>query len=162
MRSRNAGWIVSVRFAVQMNITFERSNGTPEVVVAEGVVLLGVEHLEQGRARVAAEVGADLVHLVHHEDRVVGARLVDALDDAAGHRAHVGAAVAADLGLVLDAAEREAHELAARARARSSGRGWSCPTPGGPTKQRSGPFVFSLSLRTARYSTMRSLTFSRP
>ena len=29
MRSRNAGWIVSVRFAVQMNITFERSNGTP-------------------------------------------------------------------------------------------------------------------------------------
>ena len=36
------------------------------------------------------------------------------------------------------------------------------PTPGGPTKHSSGPFIFSLSLRTARYSTMRSLTFSRP
>ena len=114
MRSRKAGWMVSVRLAVQMNITFERSNGTPEVVVAEGVVLLGVEHLEQRRARVAAEVGADLVHLVHHEDRVVGARLVDALDDAAGHRADVGAPVAADLGLVLDPAQGEAHELAAQ------------------------------------------------
>ena len=35
------------------------------------------------------------------------------------------------------------------------------PTPGGPTKHSSGPFILSLSLRTARYSTMRSLTFSR-
>ena len=29
MRSRKAAWMVSVRFAVQMNITFERSKGTP-------------------------------------------------------------------------------------------------------------------------------------
>ena len=29
MRSRKAGWIVSVRFAVQMNMTFDRSKGTP-------------------------------------------------------------------------------------------------------------------------------------
>ena len=31
------------------------------------------------------------------------------------------------------------------------------PTPGGPTKQRIGPLLFFLSLRTARYSRMRSL-----
>jgi hypothetical protein len=44
-----------------------------EVVVAEGPVLLGVEDLEQGRAGVAAEVVAELVDLVEHDDRVVGA-----------------------------------------------------------------------------------------
>ena len=36
------------------------------------------------------------------------------------------------------------------------------PTPGGPRKQRIGPFTSGLSLRTARYSRTRSLTFSRP
>ena len=36
------------------------------------------------------------------------------------------------------------------------------PTPGGPTRHRIGPFLFGASLRTARYSTMRFLTFSRP
>ena len=41
-----------------------------------------------------------------------------------GQRADVGAAVAADLGLVADAAEREAHELAVeRARDRAAERG---------------------------------------
>ena len=35
------------------------------------------------------------------------------------------------------------------------------PTPGGPTKQRIGPFTSGFSLRTARYSRMRSFAFSR-
>ena len=35
------------------------------------------------------------------------------------------------------------------------------PTPGGPTKQRIGPFISCLSIRTARYSKIRSLIFSR-
>ena len=45
-----------------------------EVVVAEGVVLRRVEHLEHRARRVAAEVGAHLVDLVDHEDRVLRAR----------------------------------------------------------------------------------------
>src|ERR1044071_1707833 len=36
------------------------------------------------------------------------------------------------------------------------------PTPGGPTRQRIGPFILSTRCWTARYSRMRSLTFSRP
>src|SRR3982751_5742785 len=36
------------------------------------------------------------------------------------------------------------------------------PTPGGPTKHRIGPLRFGFSLRTARYSRMRSFAFSRP
>ena len=55
---------------------------------------------------------AELVDLVEQEDRVLGAGLLHPLDDAAGHRADVGAAVAADVGLVAHAAERDAHVLA--------------------------------------------------
>ena len=74
MRSRSGRGIVSSMFAVAMNSTLERSNGDVEVVVAEGVVLLRVEHLEQRRGRIAAEVGAHLVDLVEHEHRVAASR----------------------------------------------------------------------------------------
>ena len=36
------------------------------------------------------------------------------------------------------------------------------PTPGGPTNRRMGLRIVSASVRTARYSRMRSLIFSRP
>ena len=71
------------------------------------------------------------------------------LDDAAGHRADVGAAVAADLGLVVHAAERRcARTCGPCARAID----WPSdvlPTPGGPTKQRIGalPCGFELAHR---------------
>ena len=132
-----------------------------EVVVAEGRVLLGVEDFQKRRRRIAAEVRAELVDLVEHEDRVVRARLANALDDPAGHGADVGPAVAADLGLVVHAAQADADELAARAPWRCSCPATSCPRPAGPTKQRIGPFMSFFSLRTARYSRIRSLIFSR-
>src|SRR5882724_10063194 len=84
-----------------------------QVVVVEGAVLLGIEHLQQRRRRVAAEVGGHLVHLVEQEDRFARAGALHALDDLARQRADVGAAVAADLGLVAHAAQRHAHELPA-------------------------------------------------
>ena len=65
------------------------------------------------RGGVAAEVGAELVDLVEHHDRVARAGLADLGDDPAGHGADVGAAVAADVGLVAHAAEGDADELAA-------------------------------------------------
>ncbi len=83
-----------------------------EVVVREGEVLLRIQHLEQGRGGIAAKIRAELVHLVEHEDGIVRAGALDALDDASGQRADVGATVAADLGLVPHAAERDADELA--------------------------------------------------
>ena len=70
MRSRSGAGIGSAMFAVATNMTFDRSYGNLEVVVGERVVLLGIEHLEQRRRGVAAEVVTDLVHLVHHEDGV--------------------------------------------------------------------------------------------
>ena len=83
-----------------------------EVVVEERVVLFRVEHLEQRRRRVAAEVHRHLVDFVEQEHRVHRAGLLHHLDDLAGERADVGAAVAADFGLVAHAAERQPHELA--------------------------------------------------
>ena len=83
-----------------------------EIVVAELAVLLRVEHLQQRAARVAAEVAAQLVDLVEHEDRVPALDAAQALDDAARHGADVGAPEAADVGLVADAAQRQAHKLA--------------------------------------------------
>ena len=95
-----------------------------EVVVAERVVLRRVEHLEQRRRRIAAPVGADLVDLVEHDDRVHGAGVAQGAHQPAGQRADVGPAMAADLRLVAHAAERHADELPARgARDRLADRG---------------------------------------
>src|SRR5690606_11896981 len=85
-----------------------------EVVVDEVRVLRRVEDLEQRRGGVALEGRAQLVHLVEQEHRVLGARLADALDDAARHGADVRAAVAADVGLVARAAKTYADVLAAQ------------------------------------------------
>ena len=74
MRSRRAGGTVSRMLAVVMNSTSREVEGQVDVVVLEAVVLLGVEHLEQRRRGVAAEVGADLVDLVEDDDRVLALR----------------------------------------------------------------------------------------
>ena len=124
MRSSSGPGIVSATFAVAMKTTSRQVELDVEVVVAERVVLRRVEHLEQRRRRVAAPVGADLVDLVEHDHRVHRPGVAQGADEPARQRADVGAPVAADLGLVADAAERHAHELAAeRARDRLADRG---------------------------------------
>ncbi|EBA08763.1 hypothetical protein SSE37_03935 [Sagittula stellata E-37] len=85
-----------------------------EIVVHEGRVLFGVQHLQHGRSRIATEVLPHLVDLVEQDERVRGLRLLQRLDDLAGHGADVGPAVAADLGFIAHAAQRNADELAAR------------------------------------------------
>ena len=113
MRSRSGPGTVSIVLAVAMNRTLREVERHVEVMVGEGVVLRRVEHFEQGRGGIAAEVGAELVDLVEHHDRVARAGLAELGDDPAGHRADVGAAVAADVGLVAHAAQGDADELAA-------------------------------------------------
>ncbi len=76
-----------------------------EIMVLEAVVLLGIEHFQQRRGRIAAEVLAELVDLVEQEQRVRCPRLLDVGNDLARQRADVGPAVAADLGLVAHAAQ---------------------------------------------------------
>ena len=82
-----------------------------------------------------------------------------------GHRYR--SVVATDLGLVANAAERHADELRFSDRAIDSPID-VLPVPGGPTRVRIAPGAStsiprsSRSLRTAMYSTMRSLTSSSP
>ena len=116
-----------------------------EVVVAEVRVLLGVEHLEHRARRVAAEVGAHLVDLVDQHHRVLRLGVAQGADDRARHRADVGAAVAADLGLVAHAADREPDELAAdRAGDRLAERGLADARRADEAEDRAGEVVLQL------------------
>ena len=81
-------------------------------MVPESVVLGRVEHLQQGRGGVTAVVTAQLVDLVQQHDRVHRPGLAHSSHDTARKGADIGAAVAADLGLVTHPAERHADELA--------------------------------------------------
>ena len=65
------------------------------------------------RRRIAAKIRADLVQFIQQDDRVAGLDAAQGLNDAAGQRADIGAAVAANLGFVAQAAEGDAGELAA-------------------------------------------------
>ena len=76
-----------------------------EVVVAERRVLRGVEHLEQRGGGVAAPVGPDLVDLVEQDHGVHGLGVAKRPNEPARERSDVRASMAADLGLVPDAAE---------------------------------------------------------
>ena len=80
-----------------------------EIVVRERVVLRRIEHFEQRGGRVALERNAQLIDFVEQENRVLRACLLHPLDDAARHRADVGAPVAANIGLVPGATQRNAY-----------------------------------------------------
>ena len=83
-----------------------------KVVVLEGCVLLRVEHLKERRRRIAAEVRAELVDLIEHEDRILCSRLLDPLHNAPRERTNIGAAMPTNLRLVVQATKAHAHELA--------------------------------------------------
>ncbi|ENN85911.1 hypothetical protein RHSP_17182 [Rhizobium freirei PRF 81] len=84
-----------------------------QVVVHESRVLRRVQHFQQSRRRIAAVVHAELVDFVEQEQRIGLLGLLHRLDDLAGHRADIGAAVTADLGFVTNAAKRHADILTA-------------------------------------------------
>ena len=60
-----------------------------KVVVEEGVVLAGVQHLQEGRRRVAVVRPCEFVDLVDENDGVIGAGDLEALDQLARHGSHV-------------------------------------------------------------------------
>ena len=103
-----------------------------------------------------------LIDLVEQEKPGVDPGFVDRLDDPARHRTDVGAAVASDFRFVPNVPPArsgvnfrpmaEAIDLATR----------SFPLRAGPTRQRIVPPIFPVSCRTAKYSRILSLTFSRP
>ncbi len=91
---------------------FREIVGHVQVVIGEGVVLLRIEYLQQSGRRIATEVRADLVYLVEHEQRVLGASIAHGLDDAPRQGTDVGASVTADFCLVPDTAQGDSNERA--------------------------------------------------
>ena len=87
--------------------------GHAQVVVDEGVVLGGIQDLEQGGGWIAPPVRADLVDLVEHEDGIAGFRPPQSLDDPPRKRADIGPPVSADLRFVPHPAQRHAREFPA-------------------------------------------------
>jgi len=82
-------------------------------MVGEGVVLRGVEHFEEGGGGVAPEIRADLVEFIEQDHRVAAFDAAQGLNDTPREGPDVGAAVAADFGLVAHAAQGDAGELPA-------------------------------------------------
>ena len=154
--------MVSSTLAVAMNSTRLQVEGHAQVVVAERIVLLGIEHFQQRRRRDRPCTPAPSLSISSSiMTQIARAGLADGLNDVARQRADVGAPMPADFRLVMHAAQAHAHELATQ----GSAIDWPSevlPTPGGPTKHRIGALPCGASLRTARYSMMRRLIFSSP
>src|SRR5882724_3698677 len=82
-----------------------------QVVVAETVVLFGVQHFEQSGRRVAAKVRAHLVNFVQHYQRIICSRLLDSLNYSPRHCAYICSSMTSNLRLVVNATQRQSHKL---------------------------------------------------
>ena len=102
-------------------------------MIPEGAVLLGVQYLQQGGGGIAAVVVAQFIHFVQQQYGVCAAGLLNGIDDTPRHAAHVGLAVPADLGLILDSAQRNTG-IAAAHRLRNAANDGGFPDTGRPHK----------------------------
>ena len=85
-----------------------------EIMIGKGVVLSGIENFEHGAClRGRRGNRAHFVDFVEHHDGIFGAGLAELGDDSAGHGTDVGAAMAADVGFIADAAESDTDEFSA-------------------------------------------------
>ena len=85
-----------------------------KVVIDESRILFRVQHLQERRGRIAAEIMPHLVDFIEQDQRVGGLRLFQRLNDLARHRADIGAPVAADFALIAHAAKADADEFPPR------------------------------------------------
>ena len=83
-----------------------------QIIVIERMVLLRIQHFQQGGRRIAAMIPTDLVDLIQDHDRIGGLHLSDRLQDATGHRTDVGLAMTADLTFIMQTAQTDAGILA--------------------------------------------------
>src|SRR5437660_8259736 len=95
-------------------------------MIDKGVILLRVQHFQQGGSRIAAKFSGELVNLIQQEDRVTNADRFHALNNASRESAHISAAMPTDLCLIMHTTERDASEPASeRMRNRLAERGFT-------------------------------------
>ena len=82
-----------------------------DIMVAEAGILCRVQNLQQRGRRVALVIAAEFVNFVEQQQRVFALGLNESRHNAARHSADICLAVAANLGLVTHAAERQAGQL---------------------------------------------------
>ncbi len=97
--------------------------GNLQKVVPEAVVLLRVQHLQQGRGGVPPEVMAQLINFVQQQQGVGAPRLPDGPDNPPRHRGDIGFAVAPDIRFVPDASQGHPHIPAAHGFGDGAGNG---------------------------------------
>src|SRR5579859_7103385 len=83
-----------------------------EIMVGESVVQFGIEHFHQRSRRVAAEIHGHFVNFIEDEYGIDGPRLLHHLDNLAREGTDIGAAMTANFGLIPNATEGDADELA--------------------------------------------------
>ena len=84
------------------------------IMVAEAGILCRVQNLQQCRRRIALIIAAEFVNFVEQQQRVFALGLNESRHNAARHSADICLAVAANLGLVPDATQRNARKFAAQ------------------------------------------------
>src|SRR5438094_8162355 len=82
-------------------------------MVPEGNVLFGIENFKKCRCRVTAEIRAELVGVVKHEDGIARAGPANVLNDLSWQSGDIGPPMAPDLGFIAHAAERDTGACAA-------------------------------------------------
>ena len=83
-----------------------------DIVILECMILLGVEHFQKARRRVATEIRTHFVDLIEQEQGVTHAHLGHVLQNLARHRTDIGAAMATNFSFIAHATQRHAHKLA--------------------------------------------------
>ena len=97
--------------------------GQFDIVIAERVILLGVENLEQGGAWIASEIRAHLVDFIQQENRVLRPDGLHPLDNPSGQRPHISTPVSPNLRFIAHATERYADKLALHGTSDRAGQG---------------------------------------
>src|SRR6266540_2231732 len=81
-------------------------------MIRECIVLLWIEYLEQRRTWITAEIHRHLIDFIEQDQWICHSCLLHRLNDLAGHRTDVCAAMSANFCFIAHAAERNADELA--------------------------------------------------
>lgn len=81
-------------------------------MIGKRVILFRVENLQQSCRGITAILGGELIYFVEQEHRIAHTSSLHGLDNTSRQRADVGAAMATNLRLVVDTAQRDARELA--------------------------------------------------